>query len=236
MITASVRFVVLRASKRSSGRCVCDRASERSGCVAHLSSRLGAVSLMYELLYRVGFLPWETGAVPDELRAFAEGPAALAAGRALDLGCGTGTHAVYLATHGWDVTAIDNVGRALRRARDRAAAANVTVDWVEADVSGLAQLELQPGFALVFDRGCYHGLDARQRDSYVAGVTALTTRGATLVLWAMAPNRRPLEPSGADAAEIAGRFGAWELSGANRAEFADPRGDLSRGWHRLTRR
>jgi SAM-dependent methyltransferase len=106
------------------------------------------MSLIYELLYRVGFLLWDTDAVPDALRAFAEGPAAPAPRRALDVGCGTGMHAVYLAARGWDVTAIDNVGRALRRARDRAAASNVTVNWVNGDVSRLDQLELRPGFGL----------------------------------------------------------------------------------------
>jgi hypothetical protein len=108
--------------------------------------------------------------------------------------------------------------------------------WVKADVSRLVQVGLQPGFALVFDRGCYHGLEARQRDAYAAGVTALTACGATLLLWAMAPNRRPLEPAGADAAEISARFGGWELSGPGSAEAADPRRHESRGWHRLTRR
>jgi SAM-dependent methyltransferase len=191
------------------------------------------MSLIYELLYRVGFLPWDSDVVPDELRALIEDPATVA-GRALDLGCGTGTHAVYLAGHGWDVTAVDNVDRALRRARDRAAAARVTVNWVNADVTRLTQLELTPGFSLVFDRGCYHGIDARQRDAYVAGVTELAAPGATLLMWAMAPNRRPLEPSGADAAEIDARFGAWEP--ASRDSVQAPDGGLSRGWHQLTRR
>jgi cyclopropane fatty-acyl-phospholipid synthase-like methyltransferase len=151
------------------------------------------VSLIYELLYRIGFLPWESGEVPVELRALAEGAGALARGRALDLGCGAGTHAVYLATRGWQVTTIDSVERALRRARDRAAARGVTVNWVNADVSLLVQLGLAPGFALVPDRGCYHGLNERQRDAYAAAVTHLATPGARLLMWAMAPNRRPFE-------------------------------------------
>lgn len=160
--------------------------------------------------------------MPAELRALVEGGGALPVGRALDLGCGTGTHAVYLATRGWDVTAIDNVERALRRARDRAAAHDVTVNWVNADVSLLAQLGLAPGLTLVFDRGCYHGLDERERDAYAAAVTDLATPGATLLMWAMAPNRRPFEPAGADAAEITRRFGGWELSGPDGVEHGEP--------------
>jgi SAM-dependent methyltransferase len=191
------------------------------------------VSVVYQLLYRIGFLPWERGEVPVELRAVVEGDRALSPGRGLDLGCGTGTHAVYLATRGWEVTAIDNVERALRRARDRAAAHAVTVNWLNADVSRLAQLGLETGFTLVFDRGCYHGLDVRERAAYAAAVTDLTGPGATLLMWATAPNRRLFEPAGADAAEIATRFAAWELSGGPEPESP---GRQAKGWHRLTRR
>jgi cyclopropane fatty-acyl-phospholipid synthase-like methyltransferase len=194
------------------------------------------MSLIYQLLYRIGFLPWDSGEVPVELRALAENSGVLPPGRALDLGCGTGTQAVYLATRGWQVTAIDNVERALRRARDRAAAQDVTVSWVNADVSLLADLGLAPGFTLVFDRGCYHGLDQRQRDAYAAAVTELAAPGATLLMWAMAPNHRPLEPAGADAAEIRARFGGWEVSAHEQVEHRESLPGSSRGWHRLTRR
>jgi SAM-dependent methyltransferase len=190
------------------------------------------MSLIYEALYRIGFLPWERGEVPVELRALTEGADALPAGRALDLGCGTVTHAVYLAARGWQVTAIDNVERALRRARDRAAARGVTVNWVIGDVSRLPQLELAAGFTLVFDRGCFHGLNERQRDAYAAAVTDLVAPDATILMWAMAPNRRPFEPAGADVAEITARFGGWELSDPPAAA----RRDSPRGWYRLTRR
>ena len=193
------------------------------------------MSLIYQLLYRIGFLPWESGEVPVELRALVEGAGALPVGRALDLGCGTGTHAVYLAARGWHVTAIDNVESALRRARDRAAAREVTVDWVNADVTLLAQLGLAPGFTLVFDRGCYHGLDGRQRDAYAAAVTDLARPGATLLMWAMAPNRRPFEPAGADVADITRHFGRWELSGTDGVERGHSVDRSADGWHRLTR-
>jgi SAM-dependent methyltransferase len=194
------------------------------------------VSLLYELLYGVGFLPWDTGDVPVELRSLAEGDVALPPGRALDLGCGTGTHAVYLASHGWHVTAVDNVERALRRARSRAAAQSVTVNWVNADVAGLAQLGLEAGFALVFDRGCYHGLSEHQRDAYAAAVTDLAARGATLLIWAMPSSGKPWEPAGADTSEICARFGDWELSGPDHAAPGVSHRGPERGWHQLARR
>ena len=42
-------------------------------------------------------------------------------GPVLDVGCGSGIWAVKLAQRGWQVTSVDNVPKALRRARERAA-------------------------------------------------------------------------------------------------------------------
>ena len=132
------------------------------------------MSRLYGLLYRIGFTPWDTNKAPAELQAIAEGADALPPSRALDLGCGTGTQAVYLSRLGWQVTAVDSVERALEQARARDAAS-----------------------------------------------------GATLLIWAMQPNRRLLEPAGADGVEISNRFAEWEMY---------QRVELGRGWYRLTRR
>jgi len=62
--------------------------------------------------------------------------AQLPVGTALDAGCGTGTEALWLAEHGWDVTAVDISANALAEARARAAAgAGEHIDWVETDLS-----------------------------------------------------------------------------------------------------
>jgi SAM-dependent methyltransferase len=55
-------------------------------------------------------------------------------GRALDLGCGEGADAVWLASNGWQVTAVDISGVALARAAEHAAEAGVTVDWQKHDL------------------------------------------------------------------------------------------------------
>jgi SAM-dependent methyltransferase len=74
-------------------------------------------------MYRVGFKPWDKEQIPDPVREVVEGPEAPPPGRALDLGCGTGTQSVYLAQHGWDVIGIDFVSRPLAQARGKALAA-----------------------------------------------------------------------------------------------------------------
>ena len=56
-------------------------------------------------------------------------------GRALDLGCGEGGDALWLAERGWSVTAVDISPTALSRARAEAERRGVTVDWVEQDLA-----------------------------------------------------------------------------------------------------
>ena len=73
--------------------------------------------------------------------ALAAEVAGLAPGRALDVGCGEGADAVWLARGGWDVTALEVSGVALERARGHARDAGLTIRWVHA---GLAEAALPP--------------------------------------------------------------------------------------------
>jgi SAM-dependent methyltransferase len=196
------------------------------------------MSLRYRLMYRVGFTPWDTDQVPTELIALIEGTEALPAGRALDIGCGTGTQAVYMARSGWEVTAIDAVPRPLSRARARADAAGVSVDWILADVARVQRLGLTPGFTLFFDRGCFHGLDESQRGAYAAAVDSLAAPGATLLMMAFAPNRVVVAPAGLEQSELVGRFAGWRLVSASSdadGEIDGPLRNVPRTWYRLVR-
>lgn len=62
-------------------------------------------------------------------------------GRALDVGCGEGADAIWLAEQGWDVTALDVSGVALARAKRQAQLRSVQVDWMH---SGLVEAALAP--------------------------------------------------------------------------------------------
>lgn len=197
------------------------------------------MSLLYRLMYRIGFTPWDKDQVPRELSALIEGPAALPTGRALDIGCGTGTQAVYMARQGWEVTAVDAVPRPLSQARARAKEAGVSVDWILADVARLHRLGLEPGYALFFDRGCFHGLDEAQRGAYAAGVDELAAPGATLLMWGVAPNRGLVGPAGLEQSELTGRFADWQLVSAladTDGELSGPLRNVPRTWYRLVRR
>jgi cyclopropane fatty-acyl-phospholipid synthase-like methyltransferase len=198
------------------------------------------VSFRYRILYRVGFTPWDQDHVPAELSSLVEGPIALAPGRALDVGCGTGMQAVYLAEHGWRVTGVDVVERALAQARRRAESQDVEVTWVAGDVQSLSTLGLGDGFNLIHDRGCFHDLSPAARESYVRGVSELAAPGATLLLLAFARRERGIGPSGASEEEIQRRFGSdWDVVSVQSDSGPAPPGPMRRVpriWYRLRRR
>jgi SAM-dependent methyltransferase len=82
---------------------------------------------------RYGERDWEPEREPNRFLVEVIGPIT-ARGRALDLACGEGRNAVWLAARGWSVTAVDFSSVALGRARRLAARRGVGVDWVRADV------------------------------------------------------------------------------------------------------
>jgi cyclopropane fatty-acyl-phospholipid synthase-like methyltransferase len=197
------------------------------------------VSLAYRIMYRVGFMPWDTGTIPRPLAEFVQSDSAQPTARALDIGCGTGTQSVYLAKHGWDVTGIDEIERPLRLARERARAAGVEVDWRQADAANLEGAGLKPGFALVLDRGCFHGLSPAQRRGFVHGVTALSTPDATLLLMTFARNRVPGGPSGADRGDVERDFSpGWRIASERPDPESPPSGPMGKvplTWYELVR-
>jgi cyclopropane fatty-acyl-phospholipid synthase-like methyltransferase len=168
------------------------------------------MSIAYRLMYRLGFTPWDK-VLPAELSDLMEGPDALPPGRALDMGSGKGRKAVFMAEHGWQVTAVENVASAMREARRRAAAAGVTVDFREGDVTRLEELGLEPGYSLVFDFGCYHGLNRKQRAAYGRGVSSVCAPGATLLLMGFTKAVPPV-PLGVSETDLMEHLGpAWKL-------------------------
>ncbi len=99
-------------------------------------------------------------------------------GRALDLGTGDGRNAVWLATRGWQVTAVDFSRVALDRARALADRAGVSVDWV------LADLLAWPSQAPAWDLVClfFIHLPADERRATYRRAAAAVAPGGTLLV------------------------------------------------------
>lgn len=133
--------------------------------------------IYFNLLY-FGDPPWDTQISPPELMEFIEKNPP---GRALDLGCGTGTNVITLAKHGWQVTGVDYVARAIRKAERKAQKAGVSVRFIIGDVSKLEKIDSK--FDFVLDIGCYHSLDPGDQDSYVQNLSRITSEGSVFMLY-----------------------------------------------------
>lgn len=193
--------------------------------------------LRFGLMYRRGRPPWDSGISPPELVATVTGDEALALapGRALDLGCGTGTNALYLARLGWEVVGVDFVAQAIARARAKVAAAGPlagSARFVRGDVTALGALDLGPeaSCSLIFDLGCLHGLPPTSRPRYASGIARLAAPGATYLLYAFAPRLMGGRPIGLTSDEIRALF-APHFTVTRAVEGTD--GGLPSAWYWL---
>ena len=122
--------------------------------------------------------PWDTGTSPPELIGFLENHPP---GKALDLGCGTGTNALTIARFGWQVTGVDFVGRAVRTGRQKAKSAGLKVDLRIGDVTHLKGI--RGPFDLVLDIGCFHSLSDTQRQVYLTNLDNLLIPGGSFLIY-----------------------------------------------------
>ena len=132
--------------------------------------------------------PWDTGLTPPELFDFMENHPA---GRALDLGCGTGTNVATLAGRGWQVTGIDFAPRAIHRARRRLGQAGLHADLRVGDVTRLEGIS--GPFDLALDMGCFHGLP--DRPAYLRELRRVLAPQGYWLLYAMLKSRAEAEAS-----------------------------------------
>jgi SAM-dependent methyltransferase len=119
-------------------------------------------------------IPWDVGqAQPRLMELEALGGIS---GEVLDIGCGLGDNAIFLASRGHSVTALDGSPTAIERARRRAAEAGVQVTFDVADATNLTGYDGR--FDTVVDSGLYHCLDDDGRRSYAAGLHRATRPAA----------------------------------------------------------
>lgn len=144
--------------------------------------------MIWDLYYWLKRAPWDTGITPPEVidavrRYLPRG------GRAIDIGCGTGTNAVYLAQRGFSVVGIDISRRAIALARRRARQAGVACDLRVGDVARLDRLPLADLFDLALDIGCFHVLSPAGQRRYAGSLPQRMRRGGVYLLYAFCPRR-----------------------------------------------
>jgi SAM-dependent methyltransferase len=160
-------------------------------------------SWSFDLRYLLGRPPWDTEVTPPEVAELIEG-GELAPGRALDLGCGTGTNCIYLARHGWEVVGVDFSILAIRRARRKARWAGGDCQFYRGDVTDLAFLA--DPFDLALDIGCLHSLPPESWGRYAAEVARLVRPSGLYLLYAFTPRPDQSAPRGVAPEEVRSLF------------------------------
>ena len=133
----------------------------------------------YEITYRYFRAPWDVGE-REELVSLVES-GRIQPGRAIDLGCGTGANAIYLAQNGFEVTGVDFAGAATEKARVRAIEAGMKVNFIVDDLTNLRHVS--GTFDFLLDYGTLDDLRLHQREPYLRNMLTLTHSGSHYLLW-----------------------------------------------------
>lgn len=112
-------------------------------------------------------LPWEEGQPAAELMALIES-GVVEQGAVLDICCGSGNNAIYLAKQGFTCHGIDISPTAIKYAGQKASKEGVSCKLVTGNVLQLPYPDNT--FTLVFDRGCFHSIQPQDRQAFVQGV------------------------------------------------------------------
>jgi SAM-dependent methyltransferase len=131
--------------------------------------------------YEEGRVPWDDPLPPPEV---IETVRRMPAGRALDLGCGYGRAALYLAQHGWQVDGVDFIPQAIAEAARRGQSVGLShlAKFHVAQVTDLHFLSGPYNFAL--DVGCMHSLDDKELRRYRDELIRLLPPGGLYLLFA----------------------------------------------------
>ena len=122
---------------------------------------------------------------PDENLAEWFRSGLLSPGRVLELGCGNGRNAAYLASLGCTVEAVDFSAQAISWARERADRAGVLVSF---QCCSIFDAQFTAGsYDLVYDSGCFHHLPPHRRDDYAGLVHAALRPGGSYGLVCFRP-------------------------------------------------
>jgi cyclopropane fatty-acyl-phospholipid synthase-like methyltransferase len=169
---------------------------------------LDNVADRFDEAYREGAAPWDIGRAQPDLVHLVKSE--LITGRVIDLGCGTGENALFIATAGLDVVGVDGSPEAIRQARDKARQRGVSVRFEVADVLNLS--EYAQSFDTATDSGVFHVFADEDRPRYQRSVGGVLRPGGHLFLLCFSDSQP----------------GDW---GPRRVTQAELRETFTVGWH-----
>jgi ubiquinone/menaquinone biosynthesis C-methylase UbiE len=157
-------------------------------------------NLFRRLLFQYWYFsspPWDTGISPPELHEFIE---THPPGRAIDIGCGTGTNVITLAKAGWRVTGLDFAPRAIKLARQKIRQAGVSAQVQVNDATTLSGIS--GPFDLALDRGCLHGIPKAEQAKYLDQMERILAPGGFWLLYSFLRSSTDLSGPGLDEADL----------------------------------
>jgi 2-polyprenyl-3-methyl-5-hydroxy-6-metoxy-1,4-benzoquinol methylase len=164
--------------------------------------------IWFYLRYKIGRPPWDTGRPQTEFIQLEQ--AGEIVGSVLDVGCGKGEDALYLAAHGHEVWGIDFTSLAIQKAKEKAVQRHLTATFLVLNVFELHTLGRT--FDTVIDAELFHALSDAERALFVDNLATVMDRGATYFMLCFSD----LEP------------GAY---GPRRITQAEIKNSFQRGWH-----
>lgn len=166
---------------------------------------------MHHLIRRLQFQywyfsqpPWDTGITPPEVFEFIRQHKP---GRAIDIGCGTGTNIVTLAKAGWQATGVDFAPHAIKLAKQKIRQTGVTAEVYVRDATRLS--DINGPFDLALDIGCFHAFSRENQGKYLDELDRVLAPGGFWLLYGFLKPGTDLSGSGlvsADLDRIAARF------------------------------
>ena len=171
----------------------------------------------FNATYAEGHPPWDIGHAQPDFVALAE--AGEISGRVIDVGCGTGENAMFLASRGLDVTGVDFAPTAIELAMRKASERGLVVRFEVGNVLELGAYASY--FDAAIDSGCFHVLDDADRARYASSLHAALREGGRLFVECFS-ERQPGEwgPRRVTQAELRETFGmGWRVDWIRDAHF-----------------
>ena len=136
-------------------------------------------NLFFDLWYRIGKPPWIIDQAQPDLIAAAE-KGEVCGPTVLDVGCGDGNNAIYLASRGFDVTGVDVSAKAISIAKQKAREAGVDVTFMTLDALNIGALGKR--FDTVIDFGLFHNFEGDNRERYVRALSDVCVSKGQLLM------------------------------------------------------
>ena len=174
--------------------------------------------MTFDTAYRTGVPPWDIGRPQPAIVRLAE--QGLMAGRVIDLGCGTGENALYLASRGVTVVGVDAAPTAIARADEKARLRGIESAFLVADALALEALERT--FDVGIDCGLFHTFSDADRVRFERSIKRILRVGGRYVLLCFSENQPgDFGPRRVTQAEIRATFATgWTVDSIVAERFA----------------